>query len=122
MFYRSDSNKASWHGPATVLGSRGSVYFLAHQKDVVRVAACRIVSTRDVDGQISVKDKEIAKVPSNCVKEMEEAPGIYIEPGQQEQEAAPEDIERHEPERLEPIEMLEEAEGQEIKRPEPERL
>ena len=115
MFYRSDSNKASWHGPATVLGSRGSVYFLVHQKDVVRVAACRIVSTRDVDGQISVKDKEIDKVPTNCVKETEEVPGIDIEPNQQEQETVPEEVERQEPKKPEPAEVPEEeAEGQDI--------
>ena len=85
------------------------------QWDVVRVAACRIVSTGHVDGQISVKDKEIDKVPTNCVKETEEVPGIDIEPNQQEQESVPEEVERQEPKKPEPAEVPEEeAEGQDI--------
>ena len=124
MYYRRNSDRAAWRGPATVLGSRGSIYFLVHQGDVVRVAACIIVATEDVDGQISVKDKETAQVPTNCVKETEEkeAPGVDIEAGQQEQEPAPEDTERHEPERPELTKRLEEPEGQVIKGPDPERL
>ena len=74
VYCRRDGDKAAWCGPATVLGNCGTVYFLVHQGDVVRLAACRIVSTGDVDGQISVKDKEIMKVPKNCVKETEEFP------------------------------------------------
>ena len=30
VYYRRDGDKAVWRGPATVLGSRGSVYFLLH--------------------------------------------------------------------------------------------
>ena len=45
-----------------------------------------------------------------------------IEAGQQEQEPAPEDTERHEPERPELTKRLEEPEGQVIKGPDPERL
>ena len=74
VYCRRDGDKAAWCGPATELGNRGTVYFLVDQGDVVRVAACRIVSTEDVDGQISVKDKEIHKVPTDCVKETEEVP------------------------------------------------
>ena len=124
VYYRRDSDRAAWRGPITVLESLGSVYFLVHQEDVVRVAASRIVATEDVDRQISMKDKETAQVPTNCVKETEEkeAPGVDIEAGQQEQEPAPEDTERHEPERPELTKRLEEPEGQVIKGPDPERL
>ena len=53
VFYRRDSNRVSWRGPAIMLGSRCSVYFLVHQGDVLRVAACRIVSTGDIDRSAS---------------------------------------------------------------------
>ena len=76
-----------------------------HQKDVVRVATCRIVSTGDKDRQICIKDKETAQVPTNCAKETEEkeAPGVDIEAGQQEQDPAQEDPGRHEHKKPEPI-------------------
>ena len=35
-----------------VLGNRGSVYFLVHQGELIRVAACRLVNTEESEGQV----------------------------------------------------------------------
>ena len=59
VYYRRDGDKAAWRGPATILAHRGSAgYFLEHQGDVVRVAACRIVAVEEADGQMNDKEEE----------------------------------------------------------------
>ena len=55
VYYRREGDKAQWRGPATVLGNKGAVHYLVHQGDVVRVAACRLVSTAEAEEQMSGK-------------------------------------------------------------------
>ena len=57
VYYRREGDKAQWRGPATVLGNKGAVHYLIHQGDVVRVAACRLVSTAEADDQMSAKQE-----------------------------------------------------------------
>ena len=52
VYYRRDSDKSRWRGPATVLGNKGSIYYLVHQGDVIRVAACRLVTVGEAEEQI----------------------------------------------------------------------
>ena len=66
VYYRRDGDKAAWRGPATVLGSRGSVHFLVHQGDVVRVAACRIVAIGEAEEQISAPEGKEEQLRSSC--------------------------------------------------------
>jgi hypothetical protein len=61
VYYRRDGDKAVWRGPATVLGSKGSVHFLVHQGDVVRVAACRLVTTGEAEEQIGAKPEQLTE-------------------------------------------------------------
>ena len=63
VYYRRDGDKAKWRGPATVLGNKGSVHFLVHQGDVVRVAACRIVTTGMAEEQIGVRAEQHTENP-----------------------------------------------------------
>ena len=58
VFYRRDGDKKEWRGPATVIGNKGSVHYLVHQGEVVRVAACRLVALGDADEQIGSKEVE----------------------------------------------------------------
>ena len=73
VYYRRDSDKAVWHSPATVLGSHSLVYFMVHQGDMVRVAACRIVATEEVEKQIEQKKgKEAGHVLPDQAEEAED--------------------------------------------------
>ena len=56
VFFRRDGDKARWRGPATVLGNKGSVHYLVHQGDVIRVAACRIIAVGEEEKQFSPKN------------------------------------------------------------------
>ena len=58
MYYRRNNKRAKWHSLATPLWETQLIYFLVHQGNFVTVATCRIVATKDVDEQISVKAKE----------------------------------------------------------------
>ena len=58
VYYRRDGDKAAWRGPATVLGNKGSVHYLVHQGDVVRVAACRLVTTGEAEEQIGARPEQ----------------------------------------------------------------
>ena len=53
VFYKRDGDKASWRGPATVLGNKGTVYFLVHQGDIIRVSSCRLVSVGEAEEQMA---------------------------------------------------------------------
>ena len=55
-----------------VLGNGGSVYFLVHPGDMVRVAACMIMATMKVDERKDLTDKEAVKVLTDKAKEREE--------------------------------------------------
>ena len=52
VYYKRDSDRGLWPGLATVLELRGMVYFLEHQGDIVRVAACTLVNTEEAEEQI----------------------------------------------------------------------
>ena len=56
VFYRRDGDKKEWRGPATVIGNKGSVHYLVHQGEVVRVAACRLVAVGDAEEQIGSQE------------------------------------------------------------------
>ena len=58
VYYRRDGDKAMWRGPATVLGNKGSVFFLVHQGQVLRVSSCRMVSTEEAAEQQGARKKE----------------------------------------------------------------
>ena len=40
-----------WRGPATVIGSKGGVYHIVHQSEVLRVAGCRLVEANNEQEQ-----------------------------------------------------------------------
>ena len=52
VFSKQDGDKGEWRGPATVIGNKGSVHYLVHQGSVIRVAACRLVTTGEADDQL----------------------------------------------------------------------
>ena len=52
VYYKRDSDRAQWRGPATVIGNRGALHFLVHQGELVRVAACRMVHTGEAEEQM----------------------------------------------------------------------
>lgn len=58
VFYRRDGDKKEWRGPATVIGNKGSVHYLVHQGEVIRVAACRLVALGDAEEQIGSSEAE----------------------------------------------------------------
>ena len=87
VYFRRDGDKAAWRGPATVLGSRGSVHFLVHQGDVVRVAACRIVAIGEAEEQIGAPEsKEEQKILTRQASALE--PVVELEPGREEEPRA----------------------------------
>ena len=54
VFYRREGDSHRWRGPATVLGSKGTVHFLVHQGQVLRVSSCRMVSTGEAGRQMDL--------------------------------------------------------------------
>ena len=64
VFYRRDGDKKEWRGPATVIGNKGSVHYLVHQGEVVRVAACRLVAVGDAEEQIGSQEAVKPSQPS----------------------------------------------------------
>ena len=59
VFYRRDGGRKEWKGPATVIGNKGSVHYLVHQGEVIRVAACRMVSTGDAEKQMGESERSV---------------------------------------------------------------
>ena len=59
VFFRRDGDKARWRGPATVLGNKGSVHYLMHQGDVIRVAAFRLIAVGEEEKQIDVEQQSV---------------------------------------------------------------
>ena len=53
VYYKGDSDRGVWRGPATVIGTRGTVAFLVHQGELGRVAACRLVHTGEPEDQMN---------------------------------------------------------------------
>ena len=45
-YYKQDSDRAELRGPTTMISNRGVLHFLAHQGELVRVAACWMVTPR----------------------------------------------------------------------------
>ena len=43
VYYKRYIDRGEWQGKSTVLGNRGPVYFIEHQGDLMRVAACKLV-------------------------------------------------------------------------------
>ena len=79
VYYRRDRDKSAWCGPATVLGNLSSVYFLVHQGDVVRVAPCKIVATKEVNEKIYLTDKDAVKVFPDEAKEGKEQENLEVD-------------------------------------------
>lgn len=52
VYYRRDGGGHMWKGPATVLGRKGTVYFIVHQSQVYRVAGCRLVAVEEAAEQL----------------------------------------------------------------------
>ena len=52
MYYKREGDKAEWRGPATVIRNKGAVHYSVHQGQLLRVAACRLVSTGEAEEQI----------------------------------------------------------------------
>ena len=97
VYYRRDGDKAAWRGPATILANRGSAgYFLEHQGDVVRVAACRLVAVGEAEEQIGMqedKEEEQKLVEPQVITTQE--PLVELAPEEVEMELAPHEEEEH---------------------------
>ena len=64
VYYRRDDDKAAWRGPTTILTNRGSAgYFLEHQGNAVRVAACRLVAIGEAKEQIGSSRLSPPRIP-----------------------------------------------------------
>ena len=87
VYYKRDGDKAAWRGPASVLGRRGSVHFLVHKGDVVRVTACRIVAIGEAEEQIgALESKEEQKVLTRQASVLE--PMVELGPGREDEPRA----------------------------------
>ena len=84
VYYRRDSDRAEWRGPATVIGNRGALHFLVHQGELVRVAACRMVHTGEAEEQMGDHDyphSEHSKVGEAPEPSLENARSAETTPG-----------------------------------------
>ena len=61
VYYKRDSDRGVWRGPATVIGNRGSVHYLTHKGELVRLAACRLVHTGEAQDKKEVSFLAILK-------------------------------------------------------------
>lgn len=61
VYYRRDGDKAEWRGLSIVIGNCGSVHYLVHQGNVIRVAACRLVTTGEAEKQIGGSGEKAAE-------------------------------------------------------------
>jgi hypothetical protein len=83
VYYRRDGDKAQWRGPARVIGKKGSVHFLEHQGELLRVHACRMISTGDAEEQMGkpetseAQEKEQSKGENQ--EQTEKDDGLTIE-------------------------------------------
>ena len=106
VYYRREGDKAQWRGPATVLGSKGAVHYLVHQGDVVRVAACRLVSTAEAEEQMSGKRGAAETPKQEEVRQMSSDKGIELRRLDQKEE------EQEEPENQQEVEHEVQQHGQ----------
>ena len=58
VFYRRDGDSHMWRGPATVLGNKGSVFYLVHQGQVLRVSSSRIVEVGEARDQLNSPERQ----------------------------------------------------------------
>ena len=80
--------------PGHLLGKKGAVHYLIHKGDVIRVAACRIVTTGQAEEQMSTHNPEgpEAVTKPQPKQQMSEAETLLkCLGGQQEQNTVPED-------------------------------
>ena len=74
VYYKRDSDRGEWRGPATVIGNRGTLHFLVYQGELVRVAACRMVHTGEAEEQMGDHDhSEHSKVGEEPETSLENA-------------------------------------------------
>ena len=59
VFYRREGDRKEWRGPATVIGNKGSVHYLVHQGEIVRVAACRMVAVGEAEEQMGSAEVQV---------------------------------------------------------------
>ena len=56
VFFQREGDSHRWRGPATVLGNKGTVHYLVHQGEVIRVSSCRMVGTGEADEQLNKQE------------------------------------------------------------------
>ena len=82
VYYKRDSDRTQWRGPATVIGNRGALHFLVHQGELVRVAACRLVHTGEAEEQMGgaepiLQREEVLKTPDGEQGQEVREPDVY---------------------------------------------
>ena len=82
VYYKRDSDRTQWRGPATVIGNRGALHFLVHQGELVRVAACRMVHTGEAEEQMGgaepiLQREEVLKTPDGEQGQEVREPDVY---------------------------------------------
>ena len=83
VYYKRDGQDR-WKGPAVVIGNDGSVYYLRHQGNLYRVAACRI---NDIEDSPVTEENSNDNKPNNTEEirasaEEKQSSSIYISPEQ----------------------------------------
>ena len=98
VYYKRDSDRTQWRGPATVIGNRGALHFLVHQGELVRVAACRMVHTGEAEEQMGAKtnlEVEGKKTLEEEVKKIPPEQEVETRRGTEEQEQHEQHPEQH---------------------------
>ena len=80
VYFKRDGDKATWRRPRQILGKIGSIYFIVHQGEVVRVAACRIVAVEEANKQMGMTGERDSTIPEEPLRsETKRTEGIEVE-------------------------------------------